>query len=49
MTDNDVGDEGAKGMSEMLKVNTTVASLNLCSEKKRKDEKKREMKDKKNG
>ena len=29
MTDNEIGDEGAKTMSEMLKVNTTLASLNL--------------------
>ena len=29
MTDNEIGDEGAKATSEMLKVNTTLTSLNL--------------------
>ena len=29
MTGNMIGDEGAKAMSEMLKVNTTLASLNI--------------------
>ena len=29
MTDNMIGIEGAKAMSEMLRVNTTLASLNL--------------------
>ena len=32
MTDNGIGDEGAKAMSEMLKVNTTLTSLNLEGE-----------------
>ena len=32
MTDNKIGDEGAKAMSEMMKVNTTLTSLNLCGE-----------------
>ena len=33
MTDNEIGDEGAETMSEMLKVNTTLTSLNLrCEE-----------------
>ena len=32
MTDNKIGDEGAKALSEMLKVNTTLTSLNLWSE-----------------
>ena len=31
MTENGVGDEGAKAMSEMLKVNTTLKSLELHS------------------
>ena len=46
MTANDIGDEGAKSMSEMLKSNTTLTSLNLsCEEEERKKEKekKREM------
>ena len=29
MTDNNIGKDGAKAMSEMLKVNTTLTSLNL--------------------
>ena len=33
MTDNDVGDEGAKALSEMLKLNTTLVSMDLsCGE-----------------
>ena len=32
MTDNGIGDEGAKSMSEMLKSNTTLTSLNLSGE-----------------
>ena len=35
MTDNGIGDEGAKAMSEMMKVNTTLTSLNLRSEEER--------------
>ena len=30
MTDNGMRDEGAKSLSEMLKVNTTLTSLKLC-------------------
>ena len=50
MTDNKIGVEGAKTMSEMLKVNTTLSSLNLgCEEeernKKREKKKKRIMND----
>ena len=37
MTDNKIGDEGAKAMSEMLKVNSTLTSLNLASEEERKE------------
>ena len=29
MTDNQIGAEGAKAMSETLKMNTTLTSLNL--------------------
>ena len=32
MTDNEIGDEGVKSMSEMLKSNKTLTSLNLRSE-----------------
>ena len=45
MTDNGIGDEGAKAMSEMLKVNTTLTTLSLSSEEeeriKRRGKKKR--------
>ena len=33
ITDNQIGDEGAKALSEMLQVNTTLTSLNLESVK----------------
>ena len=42
MTGNGIGDEGAKSLSEMLKTNNTLTSLNLRGEeegKKRKNEK----------
>ena len=32
MTGNGIGIEGAKSMSEALKTNTTLTSLNLCGE-----------------
>ena len=32
MTVNEIGDKGAKSMSEVLKVNTTLTSLGLWSE-----------------
>ena len=32
MTDNQIGDEGVKSLSEMLKVNTTLTTLGLQSE-----------------
>ena len=32
MTDNMIGDEGAKALSEMVKVNSTLTSLNLICE-----------------
>ena len=41
MTVNEIRAEGAKAVSEMLKVNTTLTSLNLCGKgrkRKRKDE-----------
>ena len=42
MTDNGIGDEGAKSMSSMLKVNSTLTSLNLRSEEERKEKRKKE-------
>ena len=44
MTANEIGDEGAKSMSEALKSNTTLTSLDLESEEEREREReKREM------
>ena len=40
MTDNEIGAEGEKTMSEMLKVNTTLTTLNLRSDEERKDKEK---------
>ena len=37
MTDNEIGDEGAKALSEMLKVNSALTTLNLTSEEERRD------------
>ena len=47
MTGNRIGVEGAKAMSEMLKVNTTLTTLNLSceEERKEKEEKERRMND----
>ena len=47
--DNVIGDEGAKTMAEMLKVNTTLTSLNLNGkgERKGKERKGKERKGKK--
>ena len=36
ITDNGIGEEGAKVMSKMMKTNTTLTSLNLCSEEEKK-------------
>ena len=41
MTGNGIGVEGAKAMSEMMKVNTTLTSLNLWSEEERRKERER--------
>ena len=38
MTDNEIGVEGARTMSEMLKVNTTLTTLDLAGEEERKRE-----------
>ena len=46
MTDNEIGVEGAKAMSEMLKVNSTLTTLNLgCEEERKEKEKERRMND----
>ena len=43
MTDNGIGAEGAKAMSEVLKVNTTLTSLDLeCDEERKEKEKEKE-------
>ena len=47
MTGNNIGVEGAKSMSEMLKSNTTLTSLNLYGEEERKN-RERETKEKMN-
>ena len=41
MTDNEIRVEGAKALSEMLKVNTTLASLDLRSEGRKEEEQRR--------
>ena len=49
MTGNGIGDEGAKALSEMMKVNTTLTTLDLWGEEERKEreekEKERRMND----
>ena len=42
MIGNEIGDEGAKVMSEMLRVNTTLTELNLEGEKEERKRKKKE-------
>ena len=37
MTDNKIGVEGAKAMSEMLKMNTTMTSLDMRGQETRKE------------
>ena len=37
MTGNEIGVEGAKAMSKILKVNATLTSLNLGGEERRKE------------
>ena len=48
MTGNNIGDEGAKAISEMLKVNTTWIGLALSCEEKERNKKKKETIEKKN-
>ena len=48
MTDNGIGDEGVKALSEMLKVNKTLAWLTLNGEEERKEKIERKEREKKN-
>ena len=41
MTGNEIGIEGAKSMSEALKSNTTLTSLNLSGEEEEREREKR--------
>ena len=45
MTGNGIGVEGAKTMSEMMKVNTTLTSLNMRGEEERKEREEKEKKE----
>ena len=45
MTGNGIEDEGAKAMSEMLKVNSTLTTLNLECEEERKEREEKEKKE----
>ena len=40
MTGNGIGAEGAKAMSEMMKLNSTLTALNLSREEERKENEK---------
>ena len=44
MTGNRIGVEGAKAMSEMVKVNSTLTTLDLSGEEERKEKEKKEKK-----
>ena len=46
MTVNQIGDEGAKAMSEMMKVNSTLTTLNLRGEEERKEREEKEKRKK---
>lgn len=46
MTGNEIGVEGAKSMSDVLKVNTTLNELLLCCEEERKGKEKEQEKEK---
>ena len=48
MTGNEIGAEGAKAMSEMLKVNTTLTTLDLSCEEERKGREEKEKEKRKN-
>ena len=45
MTGNEIGDEGAKAMSEMMKVNSTLTELYLDGEEERKEMEEKEKKE----
>ena len=45
MTGNEIGDEGAKSMSEMMKVNSTLTTLNLGGEEERKEREERKKRE----
>ena len=44
MTGNEIGDEGAKALSEMLKVNSTLTTLDLRCEEERKEKRRKKRK-----
>ena len=46
MTGNWMRDEGAKAMSEMMKVNSTLTSLDLSCEEERKEKEEKEQRKK---
>ena len=48
MTGNDIGDEGAKAMSEMLKVNATLTELNLGGKEERRERERKKQKERMN-
>ena len=48
MTGNKIRDKGAKALSEMMKVNTTLKELSLGSEEEGKGKRERTIKEKKN-
>ena len=45
MTGNRIGAEGAKAMSEMMKVNSTLTELNMDGEEERKEREDKEKKE----
>ena len=47
MTGNGIGAEGAKAMSEMMKVNSTLTTLDLSCEEERKEREEKEKRKKK--
>ena len=46
MTDNNIRDEGTKAMSEMLKLNTTLTSLDLYGQEEERSGKEKERNEK---
>ena len=45
MTGNEIGAEGAKAMSEMVKVNSTLTTLDLSCEEERKEREERKKRE----